>query len=74
MAINFDRAMSKLKEAGIDIEADFRSLRPSEVLVLLECAKLDGYNKPLNAYGSTARMYFDALQRLHRRKKKSNKP
>ena len=63
MTINLANALTALNSAGIDIDADFHALPSSQVEVLVELAKADGYKKPANANGSTARYYFAALQR-----------
>lgn len=49
---------------GIDFRRDFHELSSSEVQRILEVARLAGYRKSKNAPGSTARMYFQYLNRL----------
>lgn len=67
MAINLSKALNRLNTEGIDISADFHTLRSSQVDVILECAMQDKYRAPKVAPGSTARMYWQALQRMHKR-------
>lgn len=53
-----------IESDGIDFRRDFHELSSSEVQRVLEVAKLAGYRKSKNAPGSTARMYFQYLDRL----------
>lgn len=52
-----------LRDDGIDFAADFHVLRSSDVDKIVDVAKRAGYRKSKNAPGSTARMYFQRLQR-----------
>lgn len=66
MAINLSNALTMFNRYGIDIKADFHTLTSSQVEIVLECAKQDGYKPPKNANGSRARCYFAALQRKYK--------
>jgi hypothetical protein len=57
-------AKQLLQSEGIDFRRDFHELSSSEVQRVLEVAKLAGYRKRKDAPGSTARMYFQYLDRL----------
>jgi hypothetical protein len=52
------------KNEGINFNKDFFELSNSEKNILLEIAKKQGYRKSKNAPGSTARMYFEYLDRI----------
>jgi len=52
------------KNEGINFNKDFFELSNSEKNILLEIAKKQGYRKSKNAPGSTARMYFEYLNRI----------
>ena len=66
MAINTQAALQKLAANNIDINADFFTLSSSQVGIVLECINADKYRKSKNAPGSTARMYWHALQRKNK--------
>jgi hypothetical protein len=53
-----------LQSDGIDFRQDFHQLSSSEVQRILEVARLAGYRKRKDAPGSTARMYFQYLDRV----------
>jgi len=57
-------AKQLLQSDGIDFRRDFHELSSSEVQRVLEVAHLASYRKSKNAPGSTARMYFQYLDRL----------
>jgi hypothetical protein len=57
-------AKQRLRASGIDFSRDFHELRSSDVEKILDVAKEAGYRKSKNAPGSTARMYFQYLDRL----------
>jgi hypothetical protein len=63
MPINTAAALQAFQSAGIKLEDNFHALSSSQVCVIVDCAKRDGYRKPKNANGSTARYYFAALRR-----------
>ena len=67
MSADYLLAAPALKEAGIDITADFSTLPSSAVSVLVEMARKQGYRKPRNANGSRGRYYFAAIQRQYRK-------
>lgn len=48
---------------GLDFSRDFHSLSRDHVADLLAYAKLYRYRRPVNAPGSTARMFYKYLQR-----------
>lgn len=52
-----------LKSCGIEIGADYFTLRSSQVTALIAWADRDKYRKPKNANGSRCRYYHDMLQR-----------
>lgn len=56
-------AKQLLKSDGIDFQRDFHELGSQEVQRILEVARLAGYRKRRDAPGSTARMYFQYLNR-----------
>lgn len=72
MAIDLDSAFNAFNTPGISITADFHTLSTAQVEVIVELAKLAGYRKPKLANGSTARYYFEALQRKHRTEDRYN--
>ena len=57
-------AKQRLRTAGIDFSRDFHSLPSSQVDLILNMARATGYRKRKDAPGSTARMYFQYLDRL----------
>lgn len=63
MAVHYASVAEKLVDCGISINQDFFTLSSSQVLELVEMAKMQGYRQPKNANGSRARYYFAALQR-----------
>jgi hypothetical protein len=67
MAIDLDTALTAFNTAGIDIHANFHTLPSSQVCVIVELARQQGYRKPKNANGSTGRYFFAALQRRYNR-------
>lgn len=70
MAINtHTQAIAEMTKHGIDISADFFTLSLCQAGTLNEIAKAQGYRKPKNANGSTARYFFHAVQRKHHRNK-----
>lgn len=71
MAIDITSTLSAFNAAGIDINADFHTLTSSQVDVLVDLAKTQGYRKPVQANGSTARYYFAAVQRKYTAWKRS---
>ena len=57
-------ARKLLQDAGVWLWGkDYHTLRSSEVDKVLGMAKLYGYRKAKNAPGSTARMFWEFLQR-----------
>jgi len=56
-------AKQLLLSDGIDFSQDFHALPSYEVQRLLEVAKLVGYRKSKNAPGSTARMFYQYMER-----------
>lgn len=52
-----------LKARGVSLGADFFTLRTSEVGIVLDVAKAAGYRKRKDAPGSTARMFYQYMQR-----------
>lgn len=62
--LNHREVKALLKLAGINFAKDFHELSSSDATLLAEYAKLAGYRKSKNAPGSTARMYFQLLERL----------
>jgi hypothetical protein len=68
MSINLQHALQLFNSNGIDINEDFHTLSSSKVETILDCSKYDGYRKSKTANGSTARCYFEALQKMHNRK------
>ena len=67
MSVNLEHAMNVFNAEGIDIRANFYTLRASQVGVIVDLAKQSGYRRPKNANGSTGRYYFSALQRAYNR-------
>jgi hypothetical protein len=65
--VDYQNASPALNQAGIDINQDFFTLTFSQIEVLLELARIQGYRRPVNANGSKARYYFHALQRNYKR-------
>jgi len=65
--VNYQNASLALNSAGIDLASDFFTLSFCQVSALVDLAKIQGYRKPKNANGSTARYYFAALQRAARK-------
>lgn len=63
--VDYQNAAGALNAAGIDIRADFFTLRASQVEVLCDLAKIQGYRHPRCANGSKTRYYFAALQRKY---------
>ena len=64
--IDIQSAQTAFNTAGISLKADFHTLRPDQVEIILDLAKRAGYRKPKNANGSTGRYYFQALVRRNR--------
>lgn len=62
--IDHREAKRLLQADDIDFQRDFHELSSGEVQRILEVAKLTGYRKRRDALGSTARMYFQFLNRL----------
>jgi hypothetical protein len=58
-----DKARAMLEAAGVDFRKDFHALSSADVDLILEAAKLAGYRKSKGAPGSTARMYFQHLEK-----------
>jgi len=52
------------KKVGCDFSRDFHAQRMDCSSELVRLSKLAGYRKPANASGSTARYFFDHLDRL----------
>ena len=69
MTVDYLAAQPQLNSAGIDLNDDFHILSSSQVETLVELAKTQSYRKPIDASGSAARMYFQALQRQYRKDK-----
>lgn len=67
MAIDLQTVLSKFNALGIDINSDFYQLPLSTACELHEIARQQGYRKPKNANGSTARYFFTAVKRLQAR-------
>jgi hypothetical protein len=61
--ISREEAKKLAEKMGIDFRKDFHTLYSSEVSVLLDIRKLNGYRKPKNANGSTGRYFYAYLQR-----------
>ncbi len=57
------QAKALLIAAGVDFRKDFHALDSSTVSLIADTAKLAGYRKSKGAPGSTARMYFQYLDR-----------
>lgn len=57
-----------LSSIGIGVDADFHTLRSSQVERLLDEANKAKYRKPKNANGSRARYFCAYLQRLARKR------
>ncbi len=57
-------AKSLLARAGVDFRKDFHALGSADVQLIADTAKLAGYRKHKNAPGSTARMYYQYLERV----------
>lgn len=70
MAVHYASVSGMLNSAGIDINQDFFTLSNSQVVDLLEMARVQSYRQPANANGSRARYYFAALQRDYRKSRK----
>jgi hypothetical protein len=62
--ISPQEAKQLIQSDGIDFGRDFHELSSHEVQRILEIAELAGYRKRKDAPGSTARMYFQYLDRL----------
>jgi hypothetical protein len=56
-------AKHMLRFLGVNTSADFHALRSRDVDVILQVAKGAGYRKHKSAPGSTARMFFQRVQR-----------
>lgn len=69
MGIDLNACLQRFNAEGIDIDADFHTLGFAKVYVLVEMAKQAGYRKPKGANGSTARYFFQAVQRMNARNK-----
>lgn len=52
-----------LVAAGVDFRKDFHAQGSSAVAMILHAAELAGYRKSKNAPGSTARMFYQYLDR-----------
>ena len=52
---------------GINVKADFHTLRAAEVETILEAADFRKYRKPRNANGSRARCFHEYLRRAANR-------
>ena len=70
MAVHYASVSGMLNSAGISITQNFFTLNSSQVLELVEMAKIQRYYKPKNANGSRARYYFAALQRDYHKNRK----
>lgn len=56
-------AVRETLRSVVDFSADFHTLSTEAVLALVDAAKANGYRKPKNANGSTARYFFAYLNR-----------
>lgn len=63
-------AYSELVAAGLDFKNDFHQLDSNMVNLLVELSRACGYRKPNSASGSTARYFFQHLEKIFREKKK----
>ena len=61
--------LSAFNTAGINPKADYHTLSSSQVETILRESKENKYRKPKNANGSTARMFFYAVQRAYIRER-----
>lgn len=61
--LNAQQALETLSPQGIDFKADFFTLPPSAIELLLEEADRQKYRKPKNANGSRGRYFYTAIQR-----------
>lgn len=61
-------AKAMLQKQGIDFDKDVFEQRMSDMQLVVDAARATGYRKSPNAPGSTGRMYYQLLQRLHRRR------
>jgi len=59
-------ARKLLSDAGVNVNWDFHQLSSGNVDKILAVAKLYGYRKSPSAPGSTARMFYQMLQRGRR--------
>jgi hypothetical protein len=59
-----EEARKLAEKQGIDFSKGFFVLNNSQVVDLLAIAKLQGYQKPKNAYGSKGRCFFYYLARV----------
>ena len=57
-------SLDVLRTQGVNFAKDFHELRSSDVEKILQAAKIAKYRKSKTAPGSTARMYYEYLQRL----------
>lgn len=63
-------AYNELISAGVDFKNNFHQLDWNKVNLLLELSRACGYRKPNSASGSTARYFFQHLEKIFREKKK----
>ena len=62
MATNWTEAASLLRQLDVPLDANFHALSSVDVLLIAQTAKQTGYKVRKNAPGSTARMFYQALQ------------
>jgi hypothetical protein len=74
MAVDLGAVDSEFNAAGIDLNDDFHTLRSSQVDIIVQLAKSQGYHKPKFANGSTGRCYFEALQRAYNKRGETPRP
>ena len=60
---DYTQAIKMVEGNGIDLTANFFTLRSDEVAVIVEQARVWGYRKPKAANGSTGRYFFQLLKR-----------
>jgi hypothetical protein len=59
-------ARAILASIGASVDQDFHTLRSEQVDELLACARMRRYQKPRGANGSTARYFYQMVQRRAR--------
>lgn len=59
-----EAAKRMLESAGVDFRKDFHAQGSATVQLLLDVAKMMGYRKSKSAPGSTARMFYQYMERV----------